>query len=575
MFRSLYLQSSRLLSVLIYVVVIVAAIWIADARVGAEKPEPLPALETIDVNQPFFALSSNRTFGSSENARLWLDHRGLTNLDFRVYRVNDPQRFFAQLSDPHEMGEEEGEQIATTMSKRPSLLERVRAVKVWAYSGIRNYFRDQLKQDTRKSFNQKFRATDTAKRVPLNVADYARVPLLNPNQLVTTWREPLPDLEDTYRPPHDSTRQAERGVYLVEAVNGDLRAYTVVVVTDLALVEKASPNGEILVYAVDRKTGQPQPDTRVEIVRASKTVASGKTDAEGLFRTKIQKQEEGAEDLEDELENRNFMILASQRDNFAISDLESFYFGGDGPQENVQGYIYTDRPIYRPNHKVFFKGILRALDDKNQYRAVENETVTVTINDSKAARVFQQEVRLSKHGTFNGEFTLREEAPLGTYNIEAQTDEGSSHGNFEVAEYKKPEYKVNITTPKQFAPAGSKTKFDISARYFFGAPVADADVKYYIYRSSILPILRRWRGIRARCGRRRRVFKLRQLLQRPGRMTAKESSMLPVRCQWSSTFPKATRTTFGIFNIVSKHRSLIPRAAVSTQPPNWLRRAEA
>ena len=51
------------------------------------------------------------------------------------------------------MGEEEGEQITTTMSKSPSLLERVRAVKVWAYSGLRNYLRDQLKQDTRKSFN--------------------------------------------------------------------------------------------------------------------------------------------------------------------------------------------------------------------------------------------------------------------------------------------------------------------------------------------------------------------------------------------------------------------------------------
>ena len=32
--------------------------------------------------------------------------------------------------------------------------------------------------------------------------------------------------------------------------------------------------------------------------------------------------------------------------------------------ENVQGYIYTDRPIYRPNHKVFFKGILRAFDEQ-------------------------------------------------------------------------------------------------------------------------------------------------------------------------------------------------------------------
>ena len=60
------------------------------------------------------------------------------------------------------------------------------------------------------------------------------------------------------------------------------------------------------------------------------------------------------------------MILASQRDNFAISDLESFYFTGRGREQNVQGYIYTDRPIYRPNHKVFFKGILRTLDEKNR-----------------------------------------------------------------------------------------------------------------------------------------------------------------------------------------------------------------
>ena len=487
MFRRLYSQSSRIFAALIYVVVIVAAIWIADSRVGAEKPEPLPALETINLNQPYFALSSNRTFGSTENARLWLDHRGLSNLDFRVYRVNDPQRFFAQLSNPHEMGEDEGEQIATTMSTRPSLLERVRAVKVWAYSGIRNYFRDQLKQDTRKSFNQKFRATDTGKRVPLNVADYARVPLLNPNQLVTTWREPLPNLEDTMDRRMIPLGKQERGVYLVEAVNNDLRAYTVVVVTDLALVEKASPGGEILVYAVDRKTGQPQPDTQVEIVRANKSVASGKTDPEGLFRTKIPKVEGGAADLENELRNQNFMILASQRENFAISDLESFYFGGGGPQENVQGYIYTDRPIYRPNHKVFFKGILRTLDDKNQYRVIENEPVAVSIIDAKGARAFEQEVPLSKHGTFSGEFTLSEEAPLGTYSIEAVTDEGSSHGNFDVAEYKKPEYKVSITTPKQFAPAGSKTKFDISARYFFGAPVADAEVKYYVYRSRYYP----------------------------------------------------------------------------------------
>jgi uncharacterized protein YfaS (alpha-2-macroglobulin family) len=486
MYRLSQPKSTRVFAALVYVVVITAAIVIADWRVGsvaAEQSAVLPGSVTVDLDKPFFALSSNRTFGSSENARLWLDHRGLNNVDFRVYRVNDPQRFFAQLNDTHEMGERESEQLAATMSQRPSLLERVRAVKVWAYSGIRNYFRDQLRRESRKSFNQNFRAVDTAKRVPLNVADYARVPLLNPNQLVTSWREPLPNSESIMDRRMIPLGKRDAGVYLVEAVNQQLRAYTIVVVTDLTMVEKVSANGEVLVYAVDRKSGQPQAETRVDIVRANKTVASGKTNSEGVFRTKIPEQEEEAvDDIDSESRNRNPIILASLRENFAISDLQTFYFERD-PGENVQGYIYTDRPIYRPNHKVFFKGIVRARDEKNEYRAPKDDTVTVTITDSKSTRVHQQEIRLSKYGTFSGEFTLAEEAPLGTYNIEAENDEGGSFGNFEVAEYKKPEYKVKVTTPKQFVPAGSKTKFDINARYFFGAPVADAEVKYYIYRS--------------------------------------------------------------------------------------------
>ena len=86
-----------------------------------------PTAETTVEIKPFFSLSTNRTFGTSENPRLWLDHRGLESLDFRVYRVNDPQQFFAQLNNPHQMGEDEQEQIANNLSSNPSLLERVRA----------------------------------------------------------------------------------------------------------------------------------------------------------------------------------------------------------------------------------------------------------------------------------------------------------------------------------------------------------------------------------------------------------------------------------------------------------------
>ena len=485
----LKLAASRLSSVLIYVLIITAAVSIARSRIqkaasAEEESRFYVTTERTLATRLFFSLSTTRTFGTNENPRLWLDHRLLESIDFRVYRINDPERFFTQLSDPHQVGENEQEQIAAKLSSRPSLLERVRAAKLWAYLGLRNYFREQLKQDTRYTFNQKFRPTETPRRVPLNVADYARVPLLNPNQLVTSWRESLPPLENTFDRRMVPLGKREAGVYLVEAVSGELRAYTVVVVTDLALVEKASPGGDFLVYAVDRKSGEPRADARIEVVREHRTIASGRTDSDGIFHTRLPIGD--GPDAEGQTRSDGVIVLASQRENFAISDLESLYFNF-GEDENIQGYIYTDRPVYRPAHKVFFKGILRAFNQRGQYRPLKNDTVSVTIKDASDARVFEQELHLSKRGTFNGELTLAEEAPLGVYRIEAETEEGGASGSFDVAEYKKPEYKVNVTTPKRFAPAGSKARFDIAARYFFGAPLAGAEVKYYVYRSRYYP----------------------------------------------------------------------------------------
>ena len=112
---------------------------------------------------------------------------------------------------------------------------------------------------------------------PLNVADYARVPLLNPDQMVSSWREKLAPLENVY-----DTRMVmlgkRTGVYLVEAVNGDLRAYTIAIVTDLTMINKTAPTGEMLIYTADRKSGAPREGVKVEVIKARKTVAKGTTD---------------------------------------------------------------------------------------------------------------------------------------------------------------------------------------------------------------------------------------------------------------------------------------------------------
>ncbi|HET6890915.1 MAG TPA: MG2 domain-containing protein, partial [Pyrinomonadaceae bacterium] len=481
---------------IIYLTAIAGALTIATlhSRAGNSNTfETIPLVaERSSSAKPFFTLYTNRTYSPSERARLWIDYNGVENLDFRVYQIKDPLKFFTQLNDPHQMGEQEQEQFQNSVQRSPSSLERVRSLKRWAYAGIKSYVRTQLQNDSRKSFNHKFRAEDEPTgRVPLNVADYARVPLLNPDQLVSRWREPLTPLQNQYDRRMIPLGKRDRGVYLVEAVSGDLRAYTVVVVTDLTMVEKSAPNGELLVYAVDRKTGEPRPGAQVQIVKQSKVIANGVTDNQGVLKARIDEtllnsSEIEADPVTEETGPRSFLILAHERDNFAISDLQSFHFRyeSDEDETDIKSYIYTDRPVYRPNHKVYFKGILRAIDEHGNYRSINDSTVSVTIEDPNKAQIFTKELPLSSRGTFRGEVELSEESPLGHYQIAAVLKNGSSsNGGFEVAEYKKPEFKVKVSTPKAFVSAEETTKFSINARYFFGSPVTNAEVKYYIYRS--------------------------------------------------------------------------------------------
>ncbi len=461
--------------------------------------------------KPFFSLHTNRTYATTDRARLWVNYRGVEALDFRVYKVKDPVKFFRQLDNPHQVGEDEQAEVGKTIEKNPTLLERLRALKSWGYGYVKTYVRQQLQNQSRKGFNQRFRAEedDTSNRTPLNVAtDFARVPLLNPSQMVDKWREKLPPLEDVYDRRMISIGKREPGVYLVEAVHDDLRAFGILIVTDLATVQKTSKDGSMLIYAVERKSGAPREGVQVQVIRKKADVTKGATDKQGLLKLQVAEKKPPAKEAAEEEEaeegdaegdaeaateespqvSDSYLVMASQGDNFAISDLDSYYFGGyDGGEEGVgapelTSYLYTDRPVYRPEQKVYFRGILRERTDDG-YRLPAGKSVAVSVTDGDGATIYERELPLSTRGTFSGELDLPEETPLGYYTVKAALDESEANGSFEVQEYKKPEYKVKVTTPQAYVRAGEQTRFTVSANYFFGSPVAKASVKYYVYKS--------------------------------------------------------------------------------------------
>ena len=95
--------------------------------------------------------------------------------------------------------------------------------------------------------------------------------------------------------------------------------------------------------------------------------------------------------MSNELTNKNFIILASQRDNFAISDLDVVLFRRRVSRKTFRDtstqIVRSIAQTTKSSSKEFF-----ARSTTEPYRVIENETVTVTINDAKDARVFQQEV---------------------------------------------------------------------------------------------------------------------------------------------------------------------------------------
>src|SRR6185503_16546763 len=87
---------------LIYLVAIGVALSIATLRSRAKKSDD-SGFSLTDLNdadsqprpasaKPFFSLSTHRTYGSSDNARMWVDYQGIDHLDFRVYQVKDPRK---------------------------------------------------------------------------------------------------------------------------------------------------------------------------------------------------------------------------------------------------------------------------------------------------------------------------------------------------------------------------------------------------------------------------------------------------------------------------------------------------
>ncbi|MBL8150944.1 MAG: hypothetical protein JNN15_13540, partial [Blastocatellia bacterium] len=442
-----------------------------------------------------FALFSRKVYSTKDRPKFTLSYRDLDHIDFRVYKIEKPTEFFARLRNLHQSGEQD----SSTLARKVSALEKFSNWKFKTLQALKTFVRAQLSKKARVAVQKSLYKNDGSvpRRAPLNHADFTAIPLLNSYGLVESWRERVPRLTYSDYSTIPLATQ-EPGVYLVEAAHEKLRAYTLVFVTDLGIVTK-SWNQSIVAYTINRVTGEPVAGTTVEMltpigdgevpedikkpIRTSH--ARSQSDKDGMWKATLPEGYTSEGTLlvaYGKLAGKEHFVAADTGRNLGIYG----YGQGEEGSETTRTYIYTDRPVYRPGQTIYYKAILRR-DTATGFQLPQISSVPISVRDPEGKNLYQTTATVNSTGTTTGSIQLSNEAALGSYSLQVGDGDFSSYFYFSVEEYKKPEYKVSVNFKERRVVIGSRVTATITGKYYFGAPVSNASVKYYIYRERYTP----------------------------------------------------------------------------------------
>jgi uncharacterized protein YfaS (alpha-2-macroglobulin family) len=254
--------------------------------------------------------------------------------------------------------------------------------------------------------------------------------------------------------------------------------------------------------------GRPRGGAAVELHDAKgRVVARAVTDTRGLARLTGYQTPEPDENASEEGGYTSFqgyvsVVLGADRALLGINDydpdLSPWRFNVSqawgASRLPVAAAVFTERGIYRPGEPLFAKAIVRAgplgalqapgptdsLRWVFQARADDNGAPG-TLRDTTVAR--------SDFGTADQRFVIPASAPLGQYRVLAQLRrEGKwtevAATEYRVAEYRPPEFLVDLSADSGRYFAGDSVRASVEARYLFGAPMGRAAVRWTLRQQS-------------------------------------------------------------------------------------------
>jgi alpha-2-macroglobulin len=412
------------------------------------------------------------------NYKIIITHQGFYDLQSPVIRINE--------------GDKKEQVNFTVKPKEPKL-----SLQAYRYT----FAPGDTIQFNLRTFRME-RVSVTIYRAPVDllmkggIDPDALIPEESGLKAVTSWDEPIKDF-DPYEWRYQSLQvkaALPSGGYCIEARGaGKVINRKFFTLTTVGVVMKRSM-GSIFAYATNLIDNSPIADARLAVFDPTeqikkkqkksaykpperiedlpaKVVLHGTTNGDGIFHKKLKS---------DKLLSA---IVTAKDGSYAICNTGS---PASFQKEQKKYFIYTDRPVYRAGDTVYYKIIGK--NRESRFVPLPGEKIYFKIiNWDMQKTVTEGSLKLDEWGTADDKLVLSREVNLGTHEIRVGPTVKNlySRGIFYVEQYRKPEFFIEITPSKDYFVNGDTAEFKIEAKYFFGAPLKGAFVKYRFYETKL------------------------------------------------------------------------------------------
>jgi uncharacterized protein YfaS (alpha-2-macroglobulin family) len=316
-------------------------------------------------------------------------------------------------------------------------------------------------------------------------------------KVVQNWKQDLKTIDDYQEHSTETLLPAlPQGFYVIVAKIPDTEtfAYAFVQVTDWVLTE-IETHTEQRLQLVNRNTGNPVKGASIHLKSLHESRydkpfdKSFTTDANGFIY----------------LPNNTYYYnleatvkLGKKTAVFSPFSINEIYRGQDSKEAYHQVEVFTDRSIYRPGQKVYFKGIVfknEHVGKKIVSKVAPDLKLEALLYDVNYQEVGKLQVTTNAYGSVAGEFMLPETGLTGMFHIRIKNSNSKIYGETSVSveEYKRPKFEAVFNPVKETFKVNETVTVKGNALAYAGSNITDAKVVYAVKRLVQYPRWCYWR----------------------------------------------------------------------------------